>query len=284
MKMKKCGLVLEGGAARGIYTAGVLDVFAQNGIRADGVMGVSAGAIHGLNYVSGQCGRSYCFTVKYCADRRFMSFSSLLRTGDLCGADFCYYEIPERLVPFAQEAFAQSKTRYYCVCTDVRTGQPVYHECPTVQGNEIEWVRASASMPLVSRTVETDGMLLLDGGVSDSVPLRKMQALGYEKNIVICTRHEGYRKTKDAAAALMPLRYAGYPAFVKAMQDRAEMYNRQMDDLKKAEENGEAFVIRPSSPLTIGRMEHDPAVIREVYLLGRSDAEKQLDAVRNYIY
>ncbi|MBQ6863782.1 MAG: patatin family protein [Clostridia bacterium] len=281
--MKKFGLVLEGGAARGIYTAGVLDVLLENGLRADGVMGVSAGAIHGISYAAGQCGRSYCFSVKYCKDSRFMSFRSFLRTGDICGAKFCYYDIPQHLVPFAHESFINSKTDFYCVCTDVKTGLPVYHKCEDMRGAEIEWVRASASMPLVSNTVEIDGQMLLDGGVADSIPFRAFMQMDYGKTIVVCTQHDGYRKETDVTAKLMPLRYGKYPAFVQTMQNRAEMYNAQLDDLKTAENNGEVLVIRPSEPLAIGRIEHDPAVIRSVYMLGRQDALRRLEEIIKFV-
>ena len=283
MRMQKTGIVLEGGASRGIYTAGVLDVLLENCIYFDGCMGVSAGAIHGISYVSRQAGRSYCFSVKYCNDSRFMSIRSLLRTGDICGAKFCYYDIPERLVPFASESFEKSSTKFYCVCTDVKTGKAVYHLCPSVTQREVEWVRASASMPMVSRNVEIDGQLLLDGGVADSIPFRKMQEFGYEKCVVVCTQHDGYRKKKESLSKLMPLRYGDYPAFVQTMQNRPTMYNAQLDDLKTAEENGEVFVIRPSKPLQIGRVEHDENVLRSVYLLGREDAERMLDGLKHFL-
>ena len=281
--MKKTGLVLEGGASRGIYTAGVLDVLLENGIYTDACMGVSAGAIHGVSYVSRQAGRSYCFTSKYCSDSRFLSFRSFLRTGDICGAQFCFYDIPEQLVPFANESFDASSTAFYTVCTDVKTGLPVYHLCETMRGEAIEWARASASMPLVSRNVDINGQLLLDGGVSDSIPFRKLLELGYEKTIVVCTQHDGFRKEKEKAAAFMPLRYRQYPAFVQAMQNRADMYNAQLDDLKKAENAGEVLVIRPSVPLQISRIEHNSDIIRAVYMLGREDTLKKIDSIKAFM-
>lgn len=281
--MKKTGLVLEGGASRGIYTAGVLDVLLENEIYFDGCMGVSAGAIHGISYASRQAGRSYCYCVKYCKDPRFMSFQSFLRTGDVCGAKFCYYDIPETLVPFAHESFENSTTEFYCVCTDVNTGKPVYRKCETMRNREVEWVRASASMPMVSRNVEIDGMQLLDGGIVDSIPFRAFMDMGYNKTVVVCTQHDGYRKEKESIAKLMPLRYGKDSPIVKAMQDRPVMYNAQLDDLKKAEQDGEVFVIRPSEPLDIGRIEHDPEVIRRVYLLGRADAERSVEKLKDFI-
>lgn len=282
--MKKTGLVLEGGASRGIYTAGVLDVLLENEIYVDGLMGVSAGAVHGVSYVSRQTGRSYCFSTKYCKDPRFMSLRSFLRTGDICGAQFCFYDIPQRLVPFAHDSFNNSTTEYYCVCTDVKTGEPVYHKIENMSEREIEWIRASASMPMVSRNVEINGRLLLDGGVSDSIPFRKFMDMGYNKVIVVCTQHDGYRKKDEALSKLMPLRYGDYPAFVQTMQNRPHAYNAQLDDLKKAEEIGEVLVIRPSKPLEIGRVEHDENVLRAVYMLGREDAEHKLEQIKAFVY
>lgn len=281
--MKKTGLVLEGGASRGIYTAGVLDVLLENDIYFDGCMGVSAGAVHGISYVSRQSGRSYCFSVKYCKDPRFMSLRSFLKTGDICGAKFCFYDIPDSLVPFAHESFENSTTEFYCVCTDVKTGEPVYHKCNHMRDGEVEWIRASSSMPMVSRNVEIDGQLLLDGGVADSIPFKKFIEMGYNKTVVVCTQHDGYRKEKESISKLMPLRYGKASPFVKTMQNRPAMYNTQLDDLKRAEQNGEVLVIRPSEPLHIGRVEHDPEVIRQVYLLGRSDAQKMIEKIKAFI-
>ncbi len=281
--MKKTGLVLEGGASRGIYTAGVLDVLLEKEIYFDGCMGVSAGAVHGISYVSRQAGRSYCFSVKYCKDPRFMGFRSFFKTGDICGAEFCFYDIPVSLVPFAHESFENSSTEFYCVCTDVKTGEPVYHKCETMRENGVEWVRASASMPMVSRNVEIDGQLLLDGGIVDSIPFRKFAEMGYSKQLVVCTQHDGYRKENESIAKLMPLRYGKDAPIVKCMQERPAMYNAQLDDLKQAELNGEVLVIRPSKPLHIGRVEHDPEVIRQVYLLGRADAEPMIDKIKEFV-
>lgn len=167
----KTGMVLEGGAMRGLYTAGVLDVLMENGIYTDGAVGVSAGAAFGCNYKSRQIGRSLRYNCKYCRDPRYISLLSLIRTGDLYNAQFCYYEIPEKLDPFDTAAFAASPMEFYVVATDVTTGKPAYHLCRDGGRDDIEWMRASASMPLVSRVVEIGGGLYLDGGISDSIPL-----------------------------------------------------------------------------------------------------------------
>ena len=154
MNPEKTGLVLEGGGMRGIYTAGVLDVFLEQNIQVDGVIGVSAGAIHGCSFVAGQRERSIRYNLKYCRDPQYMSFRSLLKTGELCGTDFCYHQLPETLDPFDNEAFEASDTDFYVTCTDVETGEPVYKLCETLRGDQIDWVRASASMPLAAHIVE----------------------------------------------------------------------------------------------------------------------------------
>ena len=171
MQKKKTGLVLEGGAMRGMYTAGVLDVFMEQGIWFDGVIGVSAGAICGCSYISGQVGRTIRYNKNYCTDKRMMSFYSLFTTGDLVGAEFCYHTIPEQLDVYDNEAFLRSNIPFYLVCTNLETGKAEYIKMNDMV-KEIDYLRASASMPYVSRIVEKDGMKLLDGGCADTVPVR----------------------------------------------------------------------------------------------------------------
>ena len=194
--MKK-GLVLEGGAMRGIFTAGVIDVLLENDIYFDGVIGVSAGACFGCNYVSKQIGRTLRYNLKYCQDPRYCSVRSLIKTGDMFGADFCYHDIPETLDPFDTETFVASSTEFYVVATDIESGEPVYRKMTDCKGEDLEWIRASASMPLASRIVEIDGGKYLDGGIADSIPLDAFQKMRYEKNVVILTRPDGYKKSPN---------------------------------------------------------------------------------------
>lgn len=277
----KTGLVLEGGAMRGMYTAGVLDVFMDNGITFDGVMGVSAGAISGCSYVSGQVGRTIRYNLKYCRDKRMMSFYSFLTTGDLVGDQFCYHEIPERLDPFDNDAFQASKTAFYVVCTNLESGEAEYVLMDDMNG-QIDYLRASASMPYVSRIVELDGKKLLDGGVSDSVPVRKFMEMGYHKNVVVLTRPADYRK-KPGKSVAAKLFYRKYPRFAETLQRRAEHYNRTVEDIQQLEREGKIFVIRPETPLEIGRMSHDPDEIACAYERGRADAEAALDKMRSWL-
>lgn len=278
--MEKYGLVLEGGGMRGIYTAGVLDVFMEHGITFDGVIGVSAGAIHGCSFVSGQKGRSIRYYKKYCKDKRFMSFHSWLTTGNIVGTQFCYHDLPEKLDIYDYEAFNKSDTRFYVTCANVETGRAEYLEIHDMK-EEVDLMRASASLPYFSKVVEFQGKKLLDGGCCDSIPVKAFQKMGYTKNVVVLTRHDGYRK-KPENTALAKVCYRQYPEFSHMLQNRHIKYNRTLREVKKLEQSKEAFVIRPSEPLNIGRLEQDENKIQQVYDLGRRDAEKRLSELLNW--
>ena len=193
----KFGLILEGGAMRGLFSAGVIDIFLENDIKFDASVGVSAGAAFGCNYVSRQRGRALRYNVDYCKDKRYCSFRSLILTGDMFGAQFCYHELPCELDIFDVQAFKDSGTDFYVVATDVETGKAVYHKCTDAGYEDLEWIRASASMPLVSRIVEAGGKKLLDGGIADSIPLRFFQNMGYGKNVIVLTQPRDYIKSKN---------------------------------------------------------------------------------------
>ena len=279
---KKTGLVLEGGGMRGIYTAGELDVFMDEGITFDGVIGVSAGAIHGCSFVSGQRGRNIRYYKKYCRDKRFMSFRNLILTGDIAAKQFCYYDLPETLDPYDYEAFNKSKTEFYVTCSNLETGK-AEHLRLTDMKEQIELLRASASLPYVSRIVEADGMKLLDGGCTDSIPLMASARLGFKKNVVVLTRHQGYRKEPEPSA-LAPIIYHKYPEFVKAVKRRHLMYNKTLDKISQLEQQGKIFVICPSLPLEISRMSHDPEQLQYTYEIGIEDAKGKLEAMKQWLW
>lgn len=262
---------------RGMFTCGVLDVFMEQGIAFDGAAGISAGAVFGCNYKSGQIGRALRYNMRYCADPRYCSLRSLIRTGDLYGADFCYREIPDKLDVFDRKAFRDNPMEFYIGATDVDTGRPVYHRCTDGGETDITWMRASASMPVVSRVVEVDGLRLLDGGIADAVPYRHMQEQGYDRNVIVLTRPGGYRKEPASALLLRMLRR--YPRVQEAMASRHVMYNRQMDEIEAMD----ALVIRPPEPLGIGRIERRASELERVYRIGRREAERRLDEVRAYL-
>ena len=277
------GLVLEGGGMRGMFTAGILDVMMENGIIFDGLIGVSAGAAFGCNYKSNQIGRSIRYNIKYCKDKRYCSMYSLIKTGDMFGADFCYHELPERLDKFDYDAFSTNPTAFYVVCTDVSTGKPIYKQIKSADYNEMEWIRASASLPIVSRIVEADGKKLLDGGLVDSIPLEYFQSIGYEKNVVVLTQPDGYVKKPNKASRIVKMQYRKYPNLIKAVEERHLMYNAQLRYVKDAEKSGNTFVIKPDSVLSIGRIEHNPDNLKRVYEIGRSLMEKQLPKLKEFL-
>lgn len=280
--MKK-GLVLEGGAMRGLFTAGVMDVMMEAGLQFDSIIGVSAGAAFGCNYKSGQIGRVLRYNTTYCKDWRYCSFRSLFTTGDLYGADFCYHELPEKLDLFDDEAFQANPADFWCVCTDCSSGEPVYHKVVSAQYGDLEWIRASASMPLVSRVVCIDGQELLDGGISDSIPLKFMEEQGCGKNLVVLTQPRDYKKKKNSLLPLMKLTMKKYPKVLETLAKRHEIYNEQLEYVRRREAEGSVFVIAPESKLEIGRTEKDPEKLRAVYALGRKAAEKHLEELKKFL-
>ena len=213
---QKTGLVLEGGAMRGLFSAGVLDVMMENGIEFDGIMGVSAGAVFGCNYKSGQIGRSIRYNMRFCGDPRYCSLESLRKTGDLYGVQFCYDEIPNKLDPFDKEAYKANPTPFYAVCTNVETGKAIHKRLNNGDAKDMEYFRASASMPVVSRIVEVDGYKLLDGGITDSIPLASMERRGYKRNVVVLTQPLGFVKKKSKMIPLIRLTMHQYPNVIRA--------------------------------------------------------------------
>lgn len=280
MGKNKIGLVLEGGGHRGIYTAGVLDTFAENKISFDGIMGVSAGCVHGASFLSGQIGRSIRYTTKYCDNSNYMGIGSLITTGNFFNEKFCYYDLPQILDPFDNDTFDKNQTQFFAVCTDVKTGSAIYHECETLKGEKIKWLQDSASMPLVSKIIKIEDNLLLDGGIADSIPIKKMQELGFEKNIVILTQEAGYRKNPNSLLPIIKLVYKKYPKLIEAIENRHIIYNQQLEFLEEQEKLGNVIIIRPSEKPTASRTEKDKEKILETYNLGKKDA---LSIIKNII-
>ena len=275
------GLALEGGAMRGLYTAGILDVWIEQGIRVDGLFGVSAGAIFGANLFSGQKGRGLRYNLRYMPDKRYMSLRSLLTTGDLISRDFAYYRISKELDPFDEAAFERYGGEFYAVATNVMTGEP---ECIRVDNvmEQLEVLRASAALPFVSKTVELNGKRYLDGGVSDSIPVRECMERGYDRVVVILTQPADYRK-QPMNPAFIRLCYARYPKLREALLRRHDVYNAQCEEVARLEAKGRVFVIRPESALGIGRLERDPARLQAVYDRGTADGLRTLPVLRAYL-
>ncbi len=279
----KTGLIMEGGAMRGMFTAGVLDVLMENGLVTDGAIGVSAGAVFGCNYKSHQIGRVIRYNTEYCNDKRYASFKNLVKTGNLYSEQFCYHEVPEKLDPFNEAAFADSPMDFFVVCTDVKTGEPIYHKCRKGDAEDVRWMEASASMPLAAKIVKIGHYGLLDGGVADSIPVRFFESIGYKRNLIILTQPKGYTKKKNKFLPAIRARYFRYPAFVEAVADRHERYNETLSYISMLEQAGKDYVIRPPIPLEIGAMERDPAQLRRVYETGRAVAQIQVEKIRDFL-
>ena len=280
---QKTGLVLEGGAMRGLFSAGVLDVMMENGIEFDAAMGVSAGAVFGCNFKSGQIGRSIRYNMRFCDDPRYCSFESLRKTGDLYNVQFCYDEIPNKLDPFDKEAYQANPMPFYAVCTNIETGKAIHKRLDNGDAKDMEYFRASASMPVVSRIVEVDGYKLLDGGITDSIPLASMERRGYKRNVVVLTQPLGFVKKKSKMIPLIRLTMHQYPNVIRAMEVRHIRYNKQTAYVREQELAGNAFVIRPPYDLGISRTEDDPAELRRVYELGRKEMEERLPELREFL-
>ncbi len=281
--MTKKGLILEGGAMRGLFTAGVMDVLMENGVEFDGIIGVSAGAAFGCNYKSGQIGRALRYNIKYCRDKRYCGINSLLKSGNIYNTDFCYGEVPLSLDKFDFDAYLKNPAEFYVVCTDVESGRPVYHKYTGAEDSGFDWIRASASMPLVSQIVNIDGKKLLDGGISDSIPVKYFESIGYNKNVAVLTQTKEYRKGKNRMMPLIRRRYKMYPKLIEVAENRFLMYNAQKEYVSKREAEGELFVIRPDEPIPVGRVEKNPKKLKLAYDIGRSTANKKLDGLIAYL-
>ena len=279
----KTGLILEGGAMRGMFTAGVMDVLMEADVEFDGAIGVSAGACFGCNYKSRQIGRVLRYNTTYARDKRYGGLRVLIREGNLFSTDFCYDILPNRLDPFDYGTYEQNPMEFWVVCTDIETGKPVYHRSEGKRDHGLDWIRASASMPLVSRVVQIDGQKLLDGGMSDSIPLDFFQSIGYERNVLILTQPEDYRKGPEKLLPLMKAYYRRYPELIATMSRRHRDYNACLERIAAQEAKGEILVIRPKEKLLIAKAEKDPDKLRAVYDLGREAAIEALDRVTAFL-
>ncbi len=280
--MKK-GLIMEGGAMRGLFTAGVIDVLMENGIEFDGAIGVSAGAAFGCNYKSKQIGRVLRYNTRFIRDKRYCGLGVLLKTGNLFSTEFCYGDVPMKYDIFDFDTFEKNPMEFYTVCTDLDTGKAVYHKYEGRADHGFDWVRASASMPLVSQIVEIDGQKLLDGGIADSIPVNFFESIGYTRNIAVLTQPADYRKSENKLMPLIKLKYRKYPRLIEAMANRHRVYNETVELINSKEKSGELFVIRPEQKLPVGRVEKDPDKLKEAYNIGRHTAKKQIDLIKGFL-
>ncbi|WGE75046.1 patatin-like phospholipase family protein [Actinobacillus equuli] len=277
----KVGLVPEGGAMRGMFTAGVLDVFLDEQLEFDGAVTVSVGALFGVNLPSKQRGRVLRYNKKYMNDKRFLSLKSRLTTGNLINRDFAFYELPTIHDPFDQATFAQSQMDFWVTLTNVETGKPEYFKVQDVF-KEMELFRATSAMPFVSQFVEINGKKYLDGGIADSIPLQKCLDLGYDKIVLVLTRPLEYRK-KPSSMALFKWIYRGYPHLIERRQQRYQDYNQTVERIIQLNQAQQIFVIRPSQTIPLSRLEKDPNKLQQMYDLGVADARQSITALREYL-
>jgi predicted patatin/cPLA2 family phospholipase len=280
--MKK-GLILEGGAMRGMFTAGVMDVMMEHNIKFDGAVGVSAGAAFGCNYKSHQIGRVIRYNTRFCNDKRYSGLHCLLKNGNIYSTDFCYGEVPLKYDPFDFETYRSDPMEFYVVCTDLDTGKAVYHKYEGTEKSGFDWVRASASMPLVSQIVEIDGRKLLDGGMADSIPVKFFQRMGYDKNVVVLTQPKGFVKKKNRLMPMIRRKYKDYPKMVQAMANRHRVYNETLKYVEQRERAGELFVLRPEKKLPVSRVEKNPDHLTEAYHIGRAAVSARLDELERFL-
>lgn len=280
--MKK-GLIMEGGAMRGMFTAGVIDVMMEHGIEFQGAVGVSAGAAFGCNYKSKQIGRVIRYNTRFSRDRRYGGYGVLLREGNFYSSKFCYEDVPLKYDIFDFDTYESNPMEFYVVATDVQTGAAEYHLLKDRHDHGFEWIRASASMPLVSQMVPIDDRKYLDGALADSIPVRFFESMGYDRNLVILTQPLGFRKKPDPMLPLMKLVYRKYPNLVSSMITRHQQYNDSLDYIARGEAAGELLVIRPQEKLPIGRTEKDPEKLRLVYEIGRRTALERIGEIRKFL-
>lgn len=277
----KVGLVLEGGAMRGMYTAGVLDTFLDNDINVDGIIGTSAGVLFGVNYPSKQKGRVIRYNKKYCKDKRYMGLHSLITTRNVINKEFSFYEVPFKLDVFDDKTFNESGIDFYATVTNIESGEPEYFKLTKIL-EQMEILRATSAMPFVSEIVEIDGKKYLDGGVSDAIPLDKCIELGYDRIIVVLTRVKEYRK-KKSSDFLAKLMYKKYPKLIETMNKKYKVYNDTVEKIIDLENKKEIFVIRPSRYIDIKRIEKDENKLQEMYDLGIEDTKKCIEDLRKYL-
>ena len=280
----KVALILEGGSFRGQFTAGVLDVLMEQGVEGiDACYGVSAGALNGLNFKSRQIGRANRVNLAFCNDSRYMGAKSFAKTGSIVGYDFMLNDVQDRLDPFDNDTFQKNPMRLFVVATDVVFGTAAYLEVKNAV-LDIDYVRASTSLPIVTPAVEIDGHSYLDGGMADSVPVEHaLEEAGYDRAVVVLTQDRSYvKKPYDLMPAARAC-YSEYPYLLESLETRHERYNEQRQHIWDYERGGRAFVFAPQRPVEVGHVEHDAAKLLDLYIQGRQEAERLLPKLRAFL-
>jgi rssA protein len=277
----KIGLVLEGGAMRGLFTAGVLDIFLDNNVEVTDVVGVSAGTLFGVNYVSKQRGRALRYNLKYINDKRYMNVKSWLKTGNLINKDFTYYKLPFQLDVFDNKTFKESPINFFATVTNIETGEAEFVKIKDAY-KQMETLRATSALPFISEIIEVGDKKYLDGGISNSIPIDFFEKQDFDKVIVILTRPITYRKEKTTGIQYK-LFYKKYPKLVEKLENRYKEYNDTVDKIVELEKEGKLFVIRPSENITIKRLEKDIEKLQKVYDLGLKDGNNIIEDLKQYL-
>ncbi|MHC6178584.1 patatin-like phospholipase family protein [Clostridium sp. JNZ X4-2] len=282
--MENIGLVLEGGGMRGLYTAGVLDLFMEKNLYLPYIIGVSMGACNACSYISRQKGRNKKININYIDDPRYLSCRNLIFKKGIFGADFIFNEIPNKLDIFDIDTFNNAKEKFVVGATDCNSGKSVYFEKNECQNKEIfKAIRASSSLPFMASMVKFRGLNLLDGGISDPIPIKKSIKDGNKKNIIILTRNNNYIKKPFKMKLLARKIYSGYDGLVEAMINRYRRYNSTLSYIEKLKREGKVFVIRPKQPLKVKRIEKNKHRLTELYNQGYKEASECYDKLESWI-
>ncbi len=278
----RCGLVLEGGAMRGMYTAGVLDTFMEMGITMDSVVGVSAGALFGVNYLSGQKGRAIRYNKKYNRDPHYLGVLPLLKEGNIVSTEYAYHRVPCELDPFDNDTFQKAEAEFYAVITNMINGEAEYVQITDIF-EQMDTLRASGSMPYVSTPVIINDTPYMDGAVTDNIPFEWMSTRNVDRMVVVLTRDISYKKRAMSKLLTNGMYKKKYPKFAASLIKRHLRYAGQIADLRKLEDEGSVFVIRPSRPIRMSRIERKPEKLQEAYELGIKDAKDCMDRLKSYL-
>ncbi|WP_017378738.1 patatin-like phospholipase family protein [Paenisporosarcina sp. TG-14] len=279
----KSGLILEGGGMRGVYTSGVLECFLENGLFPDYVIGVSAGACNAASYISRQLGRNHQVTIGYVNHPDYISIKNLILKRELFGMNLIFNEIPNTLVPFDFARFTQSPEEFVIGATNCLTGEPVYFNKSTSSKDILTIIRASSSLPFMARAIDYQGSLLMDGGISDPIPIHKALADCVDKPIIVLTKEKGYRKAKSSLTKFTSYFYRDYKGLVNTLENRYQLYNDTLDFIEKLEEEKKAIIIRPSKAFNIGRIERNPEKLTMLYNQGYNDAMANLPYLTDWL-
>jgi predicted patatin/cPLA2 family phospholipase len=283
-RLEEAALILEGGGLRGTFTSGVLRRFVDEKLYFACVIGVSMGACNAANYLSLQPERNRIVNTRYVRDRRYLSYLRLFTGGDLFGMNFIFRDLPEKLVPFDTKTFLANPARCLTTVTDCVTGKALYYEKSELGGDYLTVLKASSSLPFIAKPVEYKGRYLMDGGLSDSVPVRRALEDGWKKRVIILTRPAGYRKKPSKLPGILLRGYRGFPGLLKNLKERHLHYNETLDYIEELESRGEIFVIRPAEDLPAGRVERDTAKIYLTYDSGYAAADAAFEKLLAYLH